>query len=407
MADFIPDPELEQLIAEVSIPHEAPVESGPTRPVGSSFSPLSAEIPSVELEKTGKLSHFLSEMVRQKGSDLLLLPGSLPVIRVNGRLMAIAAEELGEAEVESLLAPQITPALRRQLAEEGTADFSLHFSSYGTGGPGWRLRLNLQRSRGKLVAGIRLLPDHIPSLEELHLPAALTKLVDRDRGLVLISGPTGSGKSTTLATLVDHLNRHEGRHIISIEDPVEYEHRSRRCLVEQIEVGSDTPSFSIALRAALRRDPDVILVGEMRDLETISTVLTAAETGHLILSTLHTADATRAVHRIIDVFPAAQQDQVRHQLALGLGAIICQQLLPTRDGRGRVPALEILEATYPVRNLIRKQQTHLLYNEMMSGGGAMVQMEASLAELVEKGVVDPEEARNRANRLDEIQRRLG
>jgi len=371
------------------------------------LNPLLSESPTLSLENGDKLTRFFEEMVRQNGSDLLLLPGALPIIRVNGRLKAIAKEELGESEVERLLVPRLNPTLRRYLAEEGTADFSLRLASAEDGGSSWRLRLNLQRSRGRMVAGIRLLPNRIPSLKELHLPDTLTNFVERDRGLILVSGPTGSGKTTTLATLVDYLNHRKCRHIISIEDPVEYEHRSRNSLVEQIEVGSDTPSFATALRGALRRDPDVILVGEMRDLETISTVLTAAETGHLILSTLHTADATRAVHRIIDVFPAAQQDQVRHQLALGLGAIICQQLLPTIDGRARVPALEILEATYPVRNLIRKQQTHLLYNEMMTGGGAMLQMEASLSKLVDRGIIDPEEARNRANRIDEIQRRIG
>jgi len=404
MPDLIPDPELEELINEVNVSkgETAAVE----RQKEAGKLPLPSPLSSLTLESSDRLTRFLREMVRLKASDLLLLPGSLPVVRVNGRLQALSTDELSPNEVESLLAPQLSPLIRRQLEEQGTSDFSIRLSAGENAETHWRLRLNLQISRGKLVAGIRLLPNRIPGLAELNLPPTLTRLVDRDRGLVLISGPTGSGKSTTLATLVDYLNRHRGRHIISIEDPVEYEHRSRKSLVEQIEVGTDTPSFSVALRAALRRDPDVILVGEMRDLETISTVLTAAETGHLILSTLHTADATRAVHRIIDIFPAAQQDQVRHQLALGLGAIVCQQLLPTADGSGRVPALEILEASYPVRNLIRKQQTHLLYNEMMSGGGEMIQMEESLAALVRKGLVTEEEAAGRANRFDEIRRRL-
>jgi twitching motility protein PilT len=406
MGDLIRDPELEKLISEVNVGDQPVAETPNDEPVAIDVAER------LEVGDGEPVRYLLAEMVRRRASDLLLVPGSPPTVRVNGRLRPLPLDPLEPGQVEGLFAGHLGTRSRNLLVEEGTADFSLRLlpgedDALG-GSSGWRLRVNLQRQRGQLAAGIRLLPKRIPTLAELNLPRDLTRMVAPERGLVLVSGPTGSGKSTTLAALVDHLNRTEGRHVITIEDPVEYEHRSLHCLVEQVEVGTDTPSFSAALRAALRRDPDVILVGEMRDLETISTVLTAAETGHLILSTLHTADATRAINRVIDVFPVAQQDQVRQQLALGLHAVICQQLVPTVDGAGRVPALEVLVGTYPVRNHVRKQQAQHLYNEMMTGAGVgMVQMEASLADLALRGVIDRDEARCRANRPDELDRRLG
>lgn len=406
MGDLLRDPELEQLISQVNV-GESAHETVPDEPLDAIDCPGLLDV-----EDGEPVRHLLAEMVRRKASDLLLVPGSPPTVRVNGRLSALPLDSVERGQVEGLFAGHLGSRSRRRLADEGSADFSLRLlpgeNDVAAESSGWRLRVNLQRQRGQVAAGIRLLPKRIPDLRELNLPDGLAKLVALERGLVVVSGPTGSGKSTTLAALVDHLNRTQGRHIITIEDPVEYEHRSIHSLVEQVEIGTDSPSFSAALRAALRRDPDVILVGEMRDLETISAVLTAAETGHLILSTLHTADATRAVNRIIDVFPSSQQDQVRQQLSLGLHAVICQQLIPTLDGRSRVPALEILAGTYAIRNHIRKQQVQHLYNEMMAGGShGMVQMEESLANLVLQGVIGSEEGRCRANRTDEFDRRVG
>jgi len=410
MSGFIPDPELEQLIAEVNTSEEIETAGTTGRPPVEEAPLLSAPL-SMKLEQEDRLSLLLREMVRRSASDLHLVPGSAPALRVHGSLESLAMERVDSRELEELFIRRLDAAARQRFRTEGNVDFSLVLKGHTVAGDHtpsrWRLRINLQRQRGRIAAGIRLLPHRIPGLSELNLPENLRDLVLPERGLVIISGPTGSGKSTTLATLIDHLNRNQRRHIITIEDPVEYEHQSIQSLVEQVEIGSDSPTFSGALRATLRRDPDVILVGEMRDLETISTVLTAAETGHLILSTLHTADATRAVHRIIDVFPATQQDQIRHQLALALGAVVCQQLVPTVDRKSRVPALEILLGTLAVRNLIRKQQVHLLYNEMMAQpGGTMVQMEASLADLVFRGLIDRDEALVRANRVDEMERRL-
>ena len=225
---------------------------------------------------------------------------------------------------------------------------------------------------------------------------------------MLVCGPTGSGKSTTLAAMLERVNQSDFRHIITIEDPIEYEHTNDRSVFEQVEIGGDAPEFATALRAALRRDPDVILVGEMRDLETISTALTAAETGHLVLSTLHTSDSAQAIHRVIDVFPASQQEQIRNQLALSLRAVVCQQLLPTAGGRGRIPALEILVATYAVRNHIRKGHADRLYNELTAGRGRGMQtMEHALTELVTSGAITAEQAQARTSRPDELGRMLG
>ncbi|HYH44240.1 MAG TPA: PilT/PilU family type 4a pilus ATPase, partial [Thermoanaerobaculia bacterium] len=239
---------------------------------------------------------------------------------------------------------------------------------------------------------------------KLNLPQSLAKLIVPSRGLVLVCGPTGSGKTSTLAALVGEINRNRAAHILTIEDPVEYELPNQRSIVEQVEIGLDAPSFASALRAALRQDPDVILVGEMRDLETVATALTAAETGHLILSTLHTSDVVQAVHRIVDVFPPGQQAQIRQQLALCLNAIVFQQLIPRADGNGRVPAIELLLATYPVRHHIRSQTLQKLYNEITLGKAqGMISFEDSLATLVREGAITLEEARVRTAKPDELE----
>ena len=400
MGDLIPDPELERIIQEMN--RETSAERDEPSEAAAWDGPDLREVHGDEA-----LDAVLGEMVRRRASDLLLVPDSPPVIRVDGRLETMPSPEISDEAVRELFAPHLSLRSQRLLADRGSVDFSLRLAG-NSERESWRLRVNLQRQGGRLAAAIRALPRRIPSLEELGLPLALGDLANTTNGLVLVCGPTGSGKSTTLAAILDRLNQTDFRHVITIEDPVEYEHHNHRSVFETVEVGSDAPEFSLALRAALRRDPDVILVGEMRDLETISTVLTAAETGHLVLSTLHTGDSAQAIHRIIDVFPAAQQEQIRHQLALSLRAVVCQQLIPSAVGRGRVPAVELLLATYPVRNHIRRGNIDRLYNELMAGQSRGMQtMERALAELVQTGAIKAEEAHARSSRPDELNRMLG
>jgi len=400
MGTLLPDPELERIIQEMN--REASAE------------PLDPDAAAVwdgrdlrAVHGDEPLDAILGEMVRRQASDLLLVPDSRPVVRIDGRLENLPLAEVTDEAIRGHFTPHLNRRAQRALDERGSTDFSLHLAG-SIERESWRLRVNLQRQGGRLAAAIRALPRRVPSLEELALPPALGDLATKANGLVLVCGPTGSGKSTTLAAMLDRLNRTDFRHIITIEDPVEYEHRNNRSIFEQVEVGSDAPEFALALRAALRRDPDVILVGEMRDLETISTALTAAETGHLVLSTLHTADTAQAIHRIIDVFPATQQEQIRHQLALSLRAVVCQQLIPTAGGGGRVPAVELLLATYAVRNHIRRGNTDRLYNELVAGRGQGMQtMEHALTELVRAGAISADEAHDRSSRPDELNRMLG
>ncbi|HEY6843348.1 MAG TPA: PilT/PilU family type 4a pilus ATPase, partial [Thermoanaerobaculia bacterium] len=298
-----------------------------------------------------------------------------------------------------LLGMFLTERVRERMEDDGSADFSVRLAS-----PPARFRVNLHRQRGTLAAAIRALPQAIPTLSELHLPPTLAELVKPTRGLVLVCGPTGAGKSTTLASLVGEINRNDSRHVITIEDPIEYEHRNQHSVVEQIEIGRDAPSFASALRAALRQDPDVILVGEMRDLETVATALTAAETGHLILSTLHTSDAAQAIHRIIDVFPPAQQTQIKMQLSLSLNAIVVQQLVPRNDAAGRCVAVEVLIATHAVRNHIRNEKLQNLISEITLGKRqGMISIEDSLSRLVRQGLITVEDARIRSARPEELE----
>jgi twitching motility protein PilT len=349
----------------------------------------------------GDLVPLLADAVRRQASDLLLVPGSPPMVRIDGRLAPLGGPPLLPHAIGPLFDAHLGPRHRRLLADAGAVDLTLRLPG-GEGG-GWRFRANLHRQRGQLAAALRALPRRVPTLAELELPAELADLVAPTRGLVLVCGPTGAGKSTTLAALVGHLNRTRAAHVITIEDPIEYEHPGQRCLVEQVEVGTDAPSFAAALRAALRQDPDVLMVGEMRDLETIAIALTAAETGHLVLGTVHTHDVVQVVHRIVDVFPGDQQGQIRQQLALSLHAVVAQQLVPRCDRAGRVPAIEVLTATYAVRNHIRSQQPHKLHNEVTLGKRhGMVSLEESLVRLVRAGVVAEEEARMRSSRPEEL-----
>ena len=342
---------------------------------------------------------LLRETARRGGTDLLLVPGAPPTIRLHGRLEPARAGEgpLGPNDALDFLGPSLSPDRRRRWREEGSVDLSLKTTE-------GRFRANLHRTRKGTAAALRLLPRRIPSLPELGLPETLYELTKTARGLVLVTGATGSGKTTTLAALVDRINATERRHVVTIEDPVEYEHAHGLSLVEQVEVGVDVPSFGAALVSALRQDPDVILVGEMRDLETTRTALTAAETGHLVLATLHTNDVPQTVHRIIDLFPPEQQTQVRQQLSLALSAIVCQQLVPRADGAGRVLACEVLIATDAVRAHVRRGSLHQLHSEMTLGKRfGMVTMEDSLASLVKAGVLREEEARLRASHPDELE----
>jgi twitching motility protein PilT len=396
------NPELDRLVEEMNLLTDD----------GQPLPPADAEAgldPASLREVAGgePLEALLTEMVRRGGSDLLLVPGTPPVLRIDGRLTVLDAEPVEDDGVRTLLGPHLGLRASRVLAETGSVDLPLRLSRGPEDEGGWRMRVNVHRQRGRLAAAIRALARRVPTLEELNLPPELARLVEVPHGLILVCGPTGCGKSTTLAALLGVINRSQVRHVITIEDPVEYEHRNRRSIFEQVEIGRDAPTFGGALRAALRRDPDVILVGEMRDLETMSTAVTAAETGHLILSTLHVGTATQAVHRIVDVFPASQQDQVRLQLALSLEAVICQQLLPRANGRGRVPAVEVLVATHAVRNHIRSGRIEQLYNELVVGAAEGMQtMERSLASLVGAGSVAAEVARARTSRPTELNRFL-
>jgi twitching motility protein PilT len=399
MGELIPDPELERIIHEMN--REERAEHAEPEAAAAWDGPDLREVHGDE-----PLEAILGEMVLRQASDLLLVPDSQPVVRINGRLESLPLAEVTDEEIRGHFTPHLSRRAQRLLAERGSIDFSLHLAG-SSERESWRLRVNLQRQGGRLAAAIRALPRRIPSLEELALPPVLGDLGTNANGLVLVCGPTGSGKSTTLAAILDRLNHNEFRHIITIEDPVEYEHRNKRSVFEQVEVGSDAPGFALALRASLRRDPDVILVGEMRDLETISTALTAAETGHLVLSTLHTADSAQAIHRIIDVFEGSRQEQIRHQLALSLRAIVSQQLIPTATGRGRVPAIELLLANYAVRNHIRRGNIERLYNEIMAGRSLGMQtMEQALTELVRNGAISAEDALARSSRPDELNRML-
>ncbi|MEP6963044.1 MAG: PilT/PilU family type 4a pilus ATPase, partial [Acidobacteriota bacterium] len=291
------------------------------------------------------LDKLLALAVRREASDLLVIAGAPVTLRIGGALAPAQGPALDANETRNLLSALLTPAQIQELQRNKSVD--LCFSREGIG----RFRANVHHQRGSLSGSFRLLPETIPTLESLHLPPALRKLAEARQGLVLISGPTGCGKSSTLAALVDLINTERHHHIVTIEDPVEYMHSNRNSVIEQIEVGRDAPDFATSVRSILRQNPDVILVGEMRDPETIATVLTAAETGHLVLSTLHTNDASQAVSRILDSFPAANLPQIRQQLSLALLAVVAQQLVPAAQG-GRYPAVEVLMASSGVRNLI-------------------------------------------------------
>jgi len=393
---LIRDPELEQLVRELN--ESETRDKGAPHPASGHLLPGG--------EKGGDaLEKLLIEMAQKGASDLLIIAGVPPVLRIAWRLTRTEAPAFDADDIQTLLGNLVGGRLRERLDAEGAADLSLRLGrSDADDRRAWRFRVNVHRQRGTLAASIRALPTEVPTLSQLRLPPTLAELVKPTRGLVLVCGPTGSGKSTTLAALVGEINRSESRHVITIEDPIEYEHRNAKSIIEQIEIGRDAPSFAAALRASLRQDPDVILVGEMRDLETVATALTAAETGHLILSTLHTSDVASAIHRIVDVFPAGQQTQIKQQLALSLNAIVVQQLMPRADQTASVVAVEVLMATYAVRNQIRNDKLQNLTQEITLGKRqGMMTMEDSLVRLVQDGLITLDEARVRSARPDELE----
>lgn len=334
---------------------------------------------------------LLRQAVSRRASDLHLTVGVPPLVRVDGSLDTLDYHTLSPEDTVQALLALSDKEQQVRFQEQGELDFSYALAGFS------RFRVNAFRQRGSVALVLRSIPEQVPSLEELGLPDVLRELADKPRGLVLVTGPTGSGKSTTLAAMINHINHCRACHIITLEDPIEYLHKHCRSIVNQREVGADTTSFATGLRAALREDPDVILVGEMRDAETIATAITAAETGHLVLSTLHTGDAAQTVDRIIDVFPPHQQQQIRLQLALTLQGVAAQQLLPRCDRPGRVAAVEVLVATPAVRNLVREGKTHQLPAVIQTSVKTGMQtMDAALRNLWRGGIVAYDEALARA-----------
>lgn len=348
-----------------------------------------------------ELVDILVETLERGASDLHVAVGLPPAIRINGNLEPLDYPRMTSNDSRDLIYSILTQDQRQRLETEWEIDFS-----YSVPGRA-RFRVNAFFQRNSLGAAFRLIPVNILGVDDLGLPKSLHALAAKPRGFVLITGPTGSGKTTTLAALIDEINEAREEHIMTIEDPIEFLHRHKRCIVNQREVGTDTKSFSRALKSALRQDPDVILVGEMRDLETIQTALTAAETGHLVFATLHTQDAPQTIDRMIDVFPPHQQEQIRVQIASTIQGIVTQQLLPRRDGRGRVVACEVLVPTPAVRNLIREGKAHQIYTVMQTGGKfGMQTMDAALADLVRRGMITRELAEHRSSNPEDLGRLL-
>ncbi len=353
------------------------------------------------LIQTG-LSDYLSEAFRAGASDLHVTAGLPPMIRVHGKVQPLDYPELTANATREMIYDILTSDQRQRLENDWELDFSYAVPHMA------RFRVNIYFQRGAIGAAFRTIPEEIKSLSELGIPEAIEEMADKPRGLVLLTGPTGSGKSTTLAAMIDKINRERYEHIMSVEDPIEFLHQHKNCIVNQREVNQDTKSFAEALKHVLRQDPDVILVGEMRDLETISLAITAAETGHLVFATLHTQDAPQTVDRIIDVFPSHQQHQVRTQLAIALQGIVTQTLLPRSSGEGRVVACEILVPTPGVRNLIREGKNHQIYSAMQTGAKfGMQTMDAALVELLRRGAISREDAERRATNPEELRRLMG
>lgn len=346
-----------------------------------------------------RIEVLLDEVVKKKASDLHIQVGLPPMLRVDGSLTPVAGSEpLDEEAVEALVFAILDEDQKQILLKDKEFDFSFAYGDLG------RFRVNAFHERGNMAAAMRLIPNDILTIEQLGLPGIVNKFADFPRGLVLVTGPTGSGKSTTLAAMIHKINAERASHIITIEDPIEYTHRSQKSVIAQREVHYDTYSFSAALRSALREDPDVVLIGEMRDLETIASAITIAETGHLVFATLHTNSASQSIDRMIDVFPPHQQPQIRAQLSNILMAIVSQRLVPAIGG-GRIAAAEILVATPAVRNIIREGKAHQLEAVIQTGAEfGMQSMDKTLVGLIHEGTITYDEARNFAVDLDELDR---
>ncbi|HVN17963.1 MAG TPA: PilT/PilU family type 4a pilus ATPase [Dongiaceae bacterium] len=352
--------------------------------------------PDNRLPESTELKHWLEELVARKGSDLLLVPDARAAIRFEGVVSPIGNRPLTGEEIEAAVFPALAAHAREEYQQYGIADSSHRLEGVG------RFRINLHRERGRAAATVRALPSRIPSLSELRLPAGVGALAALQRGLVIIGGATGSGKTTTLAALVNEINQREARHIVTIEDPIEYEHTHDKSVIEQVEIGVDAPDFPTALRAAMRQAPDVIVVGEMRDSETARIALSAAETGHLVFTTLHTTDAASTVSRIADSFPQERQHTVRAEMAMALAAMLTQTLIPKRNG-GRVPAAELLIVGYGARQHVRKNALQHLHQEItITRKQGSFTMEESLAQLVFQQELTREDAMTRALHPDDL-----
>jgi twitching motility protein PilT len=345
---------------------------------------------------------ILIEVIESEASDLHLTAGSPPMVRRKGKLSPLDYPTLNSQDTREIVYSILNNEQRKRLETDWQIDLSYSVPNRA------RFRVNAFFQRASIGAVMRTIPTDIPALGDLGLPPVLEDFIRKPRGFVLVTGPTGSGKSTTLAAMIDLINKERHEHILTIEDPIEFLHPHQNCIVNQRELGSDASSFAAGLKSALRQDPDVILVGEMRDLETMSTALTAAETGHLVFATLHTQDTAQTVDRIVDAFPPAQQHQVRVQLSIALQGIVTQQLLPTADGKGRCCATEVLVPTAGVRNLIREGKTHQIYSALQTGAAhGMQTMDASLVDLVRQGKITHQLAERRSSTPAELKRLLG
>lgn len=394
-------------IAETFQELSAPAEQGHTQTAVFN-EPVLVESPADEAEEApqspknpANLAQLLLHMVDLNASDLHISAGNPPLYRLNGSLVRTEFDRMLPADIQRMIYSILTQRQRETFETELELDLS--YSLPGVA----RYRVNVYRQRDAMGAAFRLIPFEIKTLDQLGIPKNVAMFAKLPRGLVLVTGPTGSGKSTTLAALIDIVNTEEASHIMTVEDPIEFLHRHKKCAVHQREVGGDTHTFAQALKHVLRQDPDVILVGEMRDLETIQMAITAAETGHLVFATLHTNSAPSSVDRIIDVFPPHQQQQIRVQLASSLQGVVTQTLVPTVDGHGRAVACEILVVTPAVQNLIREAKTHQIFSMMQAGGATGMQtMDKSLAELVLAGKIKREDAEEKANDLENLRQLL-
>jgi twitching motility protein PilT len=373
------------------------------RPIGAA---TGQKLPTAQVSKPRPIEEIhidelLRLVVEKRGSDLHLASGVPPVMRIDGQLYATNYESLSDFEVQRMVYAILTDEQIRIFETDYELDCSYHLKGLS------RFRVNVYRDRGAVAGAFRVIPSKIPTVRELGLPLVLEDLSRRPRGLVLVTGPTGSGKSTTLAAMIGQINNERSVHIITIEDPIEYLHTHKRSLINQRELGADTRSFAQALRHALREDPDVILVGEMRDLETMSLAITAAETGHLVFSTVHTNNAAQTVDRIVDVFPPGQQEQIRIQLSNNLEAVLSQQLLPRAGTPGRIAAMEIMIASPAIRNLIREAKAHQITSIIQtSAHHGMQTMDQCLRDMYQRGLITYEEAMARAMNQEELKKML-